>query len=354
MHVVIIAAANHPLREPFAGGLESLTWHLVRGLRQRGVNVTLFSGPGSDPALGAHEILVEPLELSAAARRDAAMPPERWLREHHSYLQAMLTLQGRTDVDLVHNNSLHYLPIALAAALPGPMVTTLHTPPTPWLEPAIQLMDQRRAQFVAVSAHTARSWRHVTRAEVVLNGVDVDRWRPGPGGRDLVWFGRLVPEKAPHEALRIAASAGHRIRLAGPMADRDYFDSAVRPLLGPRAQYLGHLPTAELGSLVGQSAATLVTPVWDEPYGLVAAESLACGTPVLGYDRGGLREFVPPDCGVLVPGGDIEEASRRVDETATLDRATCRRQAEQHCSVERMIDAYLAVYAQALTPGRAA
>ncbi|QDO88591.1 glycosyltransferase family 4 protein [Ornithinimicrobium ciconiae] len=354
MHVVILAAASHPLREPFAGGLESLTWHLVRGLRERGVEVTLFSGPGTDPDLGAHEILVEPLDLSDAARRDVAMPAERWLREHHSYLQAMLELRDRTDVDLIHNNSLHYLPIALAATVPMSMVTTLHTPPTPWLEPAIRLMDQRRAQFVAVSGHTARSWRHVTTPDVVLNGVDVDAWRPGPGGSDLVWFGRLVPEKAPHEALSIARRAGYRIRLAGPVADRDYFEGAVRPLLGPHAEYLGHLGTADLAALVGQSAATLVTPVWDEPYGLVAAESLACGTPVLGYERGGLPEFVPPHCGVLVPGGDVAEAARQVDAATGLHRVACRRQAEQHCSIDRMIDAYLEVYSRLLSPGRAA
>lgn len=354
MHVVIIAAANHALREPFAGGLESLTWHLVRGLRDRGVQVTLFSGPGSDPALEAQEILVEPLKLSAAARRDASMPPERWLREHHSYLQAMLHLRERTDVDMIHNNSLHYLPLALAGAVPAPMVTTLHTPPTPWLEPAIRLMDQRRAVFAAVSEHTARSWSHVAPADVVLNGVDVERWVPGPGGEDLVWFGRLVPEKAPHEALRIAAASGVRIRLAGPVSDAAYFDDTVRPLLGPRAQYVGHLNTEELVDLVGSSAATLVTPVWDEPYGLVAAESLACGTPVLGYDRGGLPEFVPPDCGVLVPGGNIERAASQVRATLALDRSACRAQAVQHCSVDRMIDAYLKVYARTLTTRHAA
>lgn len=354
MHVVIIAAANHALQEPFAGGLESLTWHLVRGLRRRGVQVTLFSGPGSDPTLDAREILVQPLELSDAARLDVSMPPERWLQEHHSYLQVMLELRGRTDVDLIHNNSLHYLPIALAATLPAPMLTTLHTPPTPWLEPAIRLMDQRRARFVAVSEHTARSWDQVARAEVVLNGVDVRRWLPGPGGEDLVWFGRLVPEKAPHEALRIAAAAGRRVRLAGPVADRRYFEDTVRPLLGARAEYVGHLGTTDLVDLVGSSAATLVTPVWDEPYGLVAAESLACGTPVLGYDRGGLREFVPPQCGVLVVGGDVAGAARQVGSAAALDRVACRAQAVQHCSVDRMIDAYIALYGRSLSAGRAA
>ena len=95
MHVVILAAARHPLRQPFAGGLESLTWALVRGLRERGVDVTLFAGPGSDPALGARELAVSPLELSDAARADVSMPPEPWLREHHAYLQVMLELRER-------------------------------------------------------------------------------------------------------------------------------------------------------------------------------------------------------------------------------------------------------------------
>ena len=354
MHVVIIASAKHPLREPFAGGLESLTWLLVRGLRRRGVDVTLFAGPGSDESLGAREVLVRPLDLSEVARGDVAMPPERWLREHHAYLQVMLGLQGRTDVDLIHNNSLHYLPIALAATASAPMVTTLHTPPTPWLEPAISLMDQSRARFVAVSSHTASLWSHVADAEVVLNGVDVDRWAPGPGGDDLVWFGRLVPEKAPHDALRIAAASGRRVRIAGPLSDRAYFDDAIRPLLGPGAEYVGHLGGDDLVALVGSSAASLVTPAWDEPYGLVAAESLACGTPVLAYDRGGLSEFVVPTCGVLVAGGDVDAAARQVEQVATLDRRACREHAVLHCSVERMIDDYLGLYRSLASRGIAA
>ncbi|MEP6854171.1 MAG: glycosyltransferase, partial [Pedococcus sp.] len=217
MHVVILASARHPLRQPFAGGLESLTWALVRGLRARDVEVTLFAGPGSDPGLDARVIDVLPLELSDAARADVSMPAEAWLREHHAYLQVMLELAARTDVDLIHNNSLHHLPVAMAQTCRAPMLTTLHTPPTPWLEPAIRLMDQRRSRFVAVSGYTARQWRHVTEATVVHNGVDTGVWTPGPGGDDLVWVGRVVPEKAPHEAVRIAAACGRHLRLAGPI-----------------------------------------------------------------------------------------------------------------------------------------
>ncbi len=354
MHVVILASANYPLRQPFAGGLESLTWELVGGLRRRDVDVTVFAGPGSDPHLGARDLTVRPLELSPAAREDVSMPPERWLREHHAYLQVMLELQGRRDVDVVHNNSLHYLPVALSAVSGAPVVTTLHTPPTPWLEPAVGLADPVRARFVAVSAHTARQWRHATSAAVVRNGVDVERWAEGPGGEDLAWFGRFVPEKAPHDAIRIAAASGRRVRLAGPVADPAYFAEKVRPLLGRDAEYVGHLDVPALVALVGSSAATLVTPAWDEPYGLVAAESLACGTPVLGYDRGGLGEIVVPGTGVLVPGGDVASAADAAGRVAGLDRARCREHARRSCSLDRMIDAYLDVYAEAGPLGWAA
>ncbi|KRC92048.1 glycosyl transferase family 1 [Terrabacter sp. Root85] len=350
MRVVILAAARHPIAEPFAGGLESLTWHLVRGLRRQGVDVSFFAGPGSDPALGATPLHVEPLRLSHTARSDASMVPEAWLREHHAYLQVMLALQQRPDVAVVHNNSLHHLPVAMADSLPSPVLTTLHTPPTPWLEPAIEIGARsrnplRHSHFVAVSEHTARSWAHVTPAHVVHNGVDVDRWVEGPGGEDLVWVGRLVPEKAPHRAIAMARAAGRRLRLAGPVGDADYFTRHVAGELGDDVEYVGHLGTDGLVALVGASAAMLVTPEWDEPYGLVAAESLACGTPVVALDRGGLREFVVPGVGLLLPRDcDDAAAAEAVAAAVDLDRAACRAHAVVACSVDRMVESYLGIY----------
>jgi len=355
VHVVMIAAANYPLCEPFAGGLESLTWQLVNGLVRRGVQVTTFAGAGSDVRTGARQISVADLSLSVAARADVSMPPELWLREHHAYLQVMLELGRRDDVDVIHNNSLHYLPIALAETANAPMVTTLHTPPTPWLEPAIRLLgDRSKVRFAAVSRHTAASWAHVTDALVVPNGVDVEQWRAGDGGDQLVWFGRIVPEKAPHLAVEIARLAGRRLRMAGPISDPGYFHQRIRPLLDDDAvTYVGHLRQDELARLVGSSAAALVTPDWDEPYGLVAAESLSCGTPVLGFARGGLVEVADDSCGVLVDGGDVVSAAAEVDRVTRMSRSAARQRAVKHCSLDSMLDRYLAVYAQAAVSGPA-
>ena len=343
-HIVLIADSRYPIREPFAGGMQSMTWHLVRGLRSHGLRVSVFAGPGSDVRLGARQLPTRRLELSAAARSDVSMQPEEWVEQHHAYLRLMLELGRRHDLDVVHNNTLHHLPIAMAESLPVRVLTTLHTPPTPWLEPVVALSDHHRNRYAAVSAHTAGLWRHVADPVVVPNGVDTDLWPEGEGGEDLVWFGRMVPEKAPHLAVEIARRAGRRLLLAGPVSDPAYWQSSLVPLLGDRVRYLGHLRQAELAAVVGSCAVSLVTPMWDEPYGLVGAEALSCGTPVVGFDRGGLSEVVDGSCARLVTAGDVEAAAAAVEEAAALTRSDARRRAVECCSVTAMVKRYVELY----------
>lgn len=139
LRIALLASARHPVAEPFAGGLEAHTWMLADGLRERGHQVTLFAGPGSDPKLGAKLLPVHWPALSAAARGDSSMVAPAVMAEHHAYLDVMLSMSDErgSHYDVLHNNSLHYLPVAMAKASRAPVVTTLHTPPTPWLESAV-------------------------------------------------------------------------------------------------------------------------------------------------------------------------------------------------------------------------
>ncbi|MFG2720127.1 glycosyltransferase [Streptomyces sp. NPDC048416] len=347
LRVALIASARFPINEPFAGGLEAHTWGLAHALSRRGHHVELFAAPGSDPALEARELPVRRVALSSAARSDASMPSTTWMEEHHAYLGLMLDLarDGEHRFDVVHNNSLHYLPVAMASALRVPVITTLHTPPTPWLESAIQTQDACPVVFTAVSRFTAFAWQPtVPEALVVRNGIDTDFWTPGPGGSDLVWSGRMVAEKGPHLAIRAARAAGVPLRLAGPMSDERYFEEEVAPLLQDDVQYVGHLDRKELAQLLGTAAAALVTPSWDEPYGLVVAEALACGTPVCGFDRGALAEILTPDCGLLAPPADVAALAALIPRAMRLDRRQARRRAERFCSIERTADAYTTLY----------
>lgn len=355
LRICLIASSRFPVAEPFVGGLEAHTHALTRELVARGHSVTLFAAEGSDPLLGAHTLETAPFEASPGARRDIAAPPDQWMREHHAYLGLCLDLvaTGADRFDVIHNNSLHHLPVAMSTAIPVPMLTTLHTPPTPWLESAAHYAEAR-SRFVSVSAFTARQWQRAVRATVIPNGVDTSRWTPGPGGGPAIWFGRLVPEKAPHLAIRAAKLADMPLDLAGPVLDEDYFAAEIAPHLDDRIRHLGHLDSAALARHVGQASVTVVTPAWDEPYGLVAAESMASGTPVAALARGGLTEVISAESGRLCATDDSAELARAMLEARELSREATRAHAVAHCSIDAMVDAYERSYASLAEERRAA
>lgn len=344
LRIALVAGVRFPIAEPFAGGMEAHTWSLASRLIRRGHRVTVFAGKGSDPALGRLEILDDVgFAPSARARADLSMPPEQFLREHHAYQRLMLDLGRGDDFDVVHLNCLHYLPAAMSDLLDRPPVLTLHTPPTPWLESALH--GGRRIRPVAVSRFTAQSWEPVLGTiPVIDNGVDLDLWRPGPGGGHAVWTGRLVPEKGAHLAIDAAREAGIPIVLAGPASDRRYFDDEIAPRLGGNATWIGHLAHRELVTLVGSAAVSVVTPCWEEPFGLVVAESLAVGTPVAAFDRGAISALLSEDSGRVAPGGDVVALAASIRTAMSLDRSAVRAHAEHTCDVQRMVDAYVDLY----------
>lgn len=350
MRIGIVASARHPIREPFAGGLERHTHDLATGLRARGHDVTIFASGDSDPAMHVEPVCprANGLNLSAAAEQDASMLSRRFMEEHHAYLHLMLRLAGRTDLDVLQNSSLHHLPVAMANTLPMPEVTTLHTPPTPWIESAVaSATGSTTGTFVAVSDHTAASWTHVPVAQVIRNGITVEKW-PYSYNADpdlAVWTGRIVREKGTHLAVDAAHVAGMRIAVAGP-ADPVYLHAEVLPRLGPDDVMLGHLGHADLAAAVGTAAVQLVTPCWDEPFGLIVPEALACGTPVAAFDRGAMGEIIDDVCGRLAPAGDVEALAEAARDASRLERHGCRRHVEEHFAISPMVEQYEQLYAE--------
>ena len=357
LKILLISSIRFPLSEPFVGGLEAHTWSLAQGLRERGHTVVVAAATGSDPAMVGYEFgRLPPVDDD---RADTSVSPAIRHAEQRAFAGLMDDLHSGLlgSFDLVHNNSLYPTPVAQAATLPCPLVTTLHTPLLPWAPDVFRVDRHREVTFISVSRATAASWAPLVPSVVVHNGVDLDRWPAGPGGPDAVWSGRLVAEKAPHLAIDIARAAGFGLTLAGPVIDRQYFADQVAPRLGGHVRYAGHLASPELGRLVRTSALALVTPTWAEPFGLVAAEAMCCGTPVLAFARGGLPEVVTAETGRLLARPRSPAALDRTETAAAvaaaaqavaLDRAEVRAQAEQRWSLSTMVRRYEQVYDRAL------
>lgn len=350
LRIAVIGPYRYPLRQPAPGGLETHVMDQVRLLRSRGHQVLLSAPHGSEQLDPDHpELAFEPLRWPPGTdRSDDRMPLGGLLQQEAVYARVMRALAAiRPRIDVVHNHSLAGAPLRLAADLGLPTLTTLHTPVLPEMLAGLHAAGpgQRaglRQRFLAVSEHTRDSWARVgVPSQVLLNGIDTAVWRPGPGGPAALWFGRVVPEKAPHLAIAAARAAGLDLHLVGRIGSPRYFERVVQPLLGNGVRYLGERSTTDLVDLVGHSGCVLITPRWDEPFGLVLPESLACGTPVAAFARGGLRETGERTAAVrLVPPDDIQALARAARELIAEPglRQVARRTADQRFSVAGRLD----------------
>ncbi|MGB3740277.1 MAG: glycosyltransferase [Pontixanthobacter sp.] len=354
MKIAVLAHIRHAIAEPFSGGMEAHCAGLCDGLRVAGHDVTLFAAAGSRDA-NLVEICADPYEtvLPWSLYRGSDILSAY---QKSAFERAQAHIEAG-DFDVVHNNSLHPGVIAWAADAGIPCVTSQHVPPFGSMADAVgEAAPYAHVQFTVTSGSQLDLWSSPCRTNmrVVPNGVDCERWQPVDScGEYLTWIGRIVPNKGLAQAVAAARIANVPMRIFGPIEDVSYFADRVEPLLSGGLEYHGHARAADLVPVLAASNGAVVTPMWDEPFGLVAAEALACGVPVIAFDRGAMREVIGP-CGIVVDGGDVGALAKAMGRIHTIDRAACRERALRDLSVSAMIAGYEKCYADAIDHAAAA
>jgi glycosyltransferase involved in cell wall biosynthesis len=318
LRILVIAPLRFPIRRPHAGGLESAVWNEAHQLRARGHEVTIIAAEGSDGTQPGSAFTMPSLTWPEGAHpTDDTYPPNYEALSVPALdraLDVVAANPGRFDV--ISNR---------AGGLGVPMISTLHTPVDRDMVDAHRAGGPQRSRFLSVSEHTRAEWHGVgVESTVLSNAVDPSAWPLGPGGTDLVWFGRIVSEKAPHLAIEVAERLGRPLIIAGRVGDERYAEEFVFPRLSDSIRFIGHLPPDELAALVGRSACSVATPAWEEPFGLVAPEALMCGTPVASFAVGGVSEIANGSVGMsTAPRGDVHTLAVATEELvlrSTLER----------------------------------
>jgi len=340
MRILQLAPVWETVPPPAYGGTESVVSALTEQLVSRGHEVRLCAS--GDSITAAELFSVVPKSLRLAGLTDCAL--------QYAAVHTVRSLAEAGDFDIVHNHNGPPLDFAMAMSsiVPVPMLTTVHNMP----EPRHELIWQSyEGWYNTISRRQAEVLPILPRAKfagVVYNAIEVETFPFRARKGDYVLFlGRLSAEKAPHLAIEAARRAGRRIVLAGKVgtaAEAEYFEAKVAPLLRlPGVEYVGEADAATKRELFAGARALLLPILWEEPFGLVMVEAMACGTPVVAFRRGAAPEIVVDgETGFLVD--DLAGMTAALDKLDAIDHHRCRALVEERFSPATLANRYLAIY----------
>ncbi|MGU3388922.1 Glycosyltransferase involved in cell wall bisynthesis [Methylobacterium sp. UNC300MFChir4.1] len=343
LRVAQVAPNIFPVPPDHHGGTERVVHDLGTALRSLGVELTLFAS--SDSATDLPRVGDYP-SLAALERQYGRVAPGVPAALDALQLEALRRRLDAFDIIHCHGEFAH---AALLGTRRRHSLTTIH-----WrvdeLDRALFFRGFPDLPVAAISAAQAAGIPATNQAGIVHHGIDRARYpfRAAPD-EHVAFVGRMTDQKRPDVAIRIARAAGLPIQLGGTIdvGNPDYFDQRVRPLLGTDATYLGPVDDARKGELLGGAQALLFPIDWPEPFGLVMIEAMACGTPVVAWNRGSVPEIVEDGVTGFIVSTEAE-AVAALARIGQLDRATVRRRFEERFTAERMARDYLALYQRLL------
>jgi glycosyltransferase involved in cell wall biosynthesis len=337
MKIAMLAPISWRTPPRHYGPWELVTSLLTEALVARGVDVTLFATLDSVTAGRLDGVAPAPYS------EDSKIEPKVWEYRHLAHL-----FEQAERFDLIHNQA-DFPAHAFANLVATPMVTTIHGFSSPRILP-MYTPYQDRVHYVAIS----EADRHpdLRYAATIHHGIRIEDFPFDPAGSDdLLFFGRIHPDKGAKEAIAAARASGRRLDMYGVIQDAAYHEAEVTTALdGASIRYHGPVGGAERTRALAEARALLHLINFEEPFGLSVIEAMACGTPVIATRRGSMPELIEDGVtGFLVD--TVEQAVAAIARIGEIDRAAPRQRVLDRFTVDRMADAYLALYREILAGG---
>ena len=335
MRIAQIAPLHEAVPPKLYGGTERVVSFLTEELVALGHDVTLFASGDSVTSAKLDASWPRALRLDPAIRDPIA--PHMLLMER--------VRQRMDDFDVLHFH-MDYWPFSMFSRAGKPYITTLHGRlDLPELQPVFNTFTD--VPVVSISDSQRRPLPQANFVRTVLHGLPETLLRPTGAERSyLAFLGRICPEKGADKAIRIARAAGIPLKIAAKIdrADQDYFDKVIQPMLGGGGvELIGEINDAQKPAFLSGACGLLMPIDWPEPFGLVMIEAMACGTPVLAFNRGSVPEVLEDGLtGIIVE--DETSAIHSVRRLPSLNNDAIRRRFEQRFTAKRMAEDYLAIY----------
>jgi len=311
------------------GAWETVASNITEGLAARGWDVTLFATRDSVTRGQLHAVIDRGYEEDPNADPKVA-----------EYLHISEVFEHAAEFDLIHSHY-DFMALSYSRLVKTPVLTTIHGFSSPQIMPVYQ--KYRDGYFVSIS-HSDRA-PGLNYLATVYNGIDLSLYPfQESQGEELIFLGRIHPDKGVHLAIAVARLSGLPLLIAGIIQDQEYFRKQVEPYLDDREiRYIGPVDVAGKNELFLKARALLHLNTIPERFGLVLTEANAAGVPVIAMDLGSCREVIEDGkTGFLVNG--VNEAVEALKRVQQIDRSACRRRVQQCFSIETMVKAYERVY----------
>jgi glycosyltransferase involved in cell wall biosynthesis len=335
MHIAQIAPLTEAIPPKLYGGTERVVSWLTEELIALGHDVTLFASGDSVTSAKLEAVWPRALRLDGAVRDPNAL--------HMMMLERVYQRSG--EFDFLHCH-LDYYPFSLFSRQPTPFVTTLHGRlDLPEHQPMFDTFSSM--PVVSISNSQRRPVPQANWVRTVHHGLPIRLLEPKPVKPSYFAFlGRIAPEKGIDRAISIAQHCGVKLKVAAKVdkADQDYYDERIAPMMkSGDVEFIGEISDKDKSEFLSGASVLLVPIDWPEPFGLVMIEAMACGTPVIAFNRGSVPEIIEDGLtGFIVE--DINGAIGAVDRLDHLSREKIRRRFEERFTSRRMAQDYLSVY----------